>query len=168
MKTMFKAALAATVATGLFAAPAFAANSDTEAFTATARIVKPLTLKKNVNLDFGIITMDPTLVSANVTVSQAGVVTCGTGLTCTGTPTAAEFEVAGVANQGLTVTVQNITALTDTVSGDTLTFSASAPGTITLDSTGADIFNIGGTITVPAGTADGTYGADIDVTVTYS
>ena len=168
MKTMFKAALAATVATGLFAAPALAANTDTKPFTATARIVKPLTLTKTANLDFGIITMGATFAGANVSVSQAGVVACGTGLTCTGTPTAAAFDVTGVANQGLTVQVQPIALLTDIVSGDTLAFTASAPGSITLDSAGLDTFNIGGTITVPADTSDGTYGADINVTVTYS
>ena len=54
MKTMFKAALAATVATGLFASPAMAANSATKPFTATAKIVKPLTLVNTSLLDFGI------------------------------------------------------------------------------------------------------------------
>jgi len=168
MKSMFKAALAATVATGLFASPAMAANSDTKPFTATARIVKPLTLVKNVNLDFGIITMGATFAGANVSVSQAGVVACGTGLTCTGTPTAAEFDVTGVANQSLNVSVQPIALLTDIVSGDTLAFTASAPGSITLDPAGLETFNIGGTITIPADASDGTYGADINVTVTYS
>ena len=168
MKTMFKAALAATVATGLFASPAMAANSAKTPFTATAKIVKPLTLVKNVNLDFGIITMDPTFAGADVSVSQAGVVACGTGLVCTGTPTAAEFKASGVAGQGLTVTVQPIASLKDLVSGDTLAFVADAPSSVTLDTTGVKTFNIGGKITVPADTSDGTYGADIDVTVTYS
>ena len=167
-KFFTKAALAATVATGLIAAPAFAGNTDTAPFTATAKIVKPLTLTKNVDLDFGTITMLPTFAGADVVISQGGVVTCATGLTCTGTPTAAEFEVAGVANQGLTVTVENITALTDVVSGETLTFAANAPSTLTLDSAGAEVFNIGGKITVPASADDGIYSADLDVTVEYS
>ena len=53
-KFFTKAALAATVATGLFAAPAFAANSAMDNFTATAKIVKPLTLVNSTTLDFGI------------------------------------------------------------------------------------------------------------------
>ena len=45
MKTLIKAALAATVATGLFASPAFAGRRrQRRPFTAKAKIVKPLTL----------------------------------------------------------------------------------------------------------------------------
>jgi Mat/Ecp fimbriae major subunit len=168
MKTMFKAALAATVATGLFAAPAMAANSATKPFTATAKIVRPLTLVNTSLLDFGIITMSNTFAGGDVVISRAGVVTCDPLLTCTGTPKAGAFDVTGVANQGLTVTVQPTALLTDVVSGDTLAFVTDAPGSITLDSAGLKSFNIGGTITVPVGASDGTYGADIDVTVTYS
>jgi len=168
MKTLFKAALAATVATGLFAAPAMAANSATKPFTATAKIVKPLTLVNTATLDFGIITMSQTFAGGDVIIDQAGAVTCDAALTCTGTPTAGAFDVTGVANQGLTVTVQPTALLKDVVSGDTLAFVTDAPSAITLDSAGLDSFNIGGTITIPADASDGTYGADIDVTVTYS
>ena len=45
-KFFTKAALAATVATGLFARPAFAANNSDTDFTATATIRKPITLTK--------------------------------------------------------------------------------------------------------------------------
>ena len=168
MKILTKAALAATVATGLFAAPAFAANSDTQPFTATAKIVKPLTLTNTATLDFGIITMTSTFAGGDVVVSQTGAVTCNAALTCAGTPTAAAFDVTGVANQALAVVVEPVTVLTDSVSSETLAFVPDAPSTISLDSAGEDTFNIGGTITIPASANDGVYSADIDVTVTYS
>ena len=167
MKTLTKAALAATVATGLFASPALAANSATKPFTATAKIVKPLTLANTSLLDFGIITMKNTFAGGDVVITQAGVVTCNTDLTCTGTPKAGAFDATGVKNQNLTVTVQPTASLKDLVSGDTLAFVTDAPSSVQLDNTGAVSFNIGGKITIPADASDGTYGADIDVTVAY-
>ena len=59
MKTLTKAALAATVATGLFASPAFARQHRDRRFTANATIVKPLTHGQVNDLDFGTITMLP-------------------------------------------------------------------------------------------------------------
>jgi hypothetical protein len=171
MKTMFKAALAATVATGLFAAPAFAANSDTKPFTATAKIVKPLTLVNTVDLDFGTITMLPALSSTVVTVGRTGgaASVCDTTVVTCSAPTAAVFTVSGVALQTLNVTVASTPAvLTNTVdSTKTVPFSADPDATVALNASGAGSFDIGGAVTVAATTAEGTYSADIDVTVAY-
>ena len=110
MKTLIKAALAATVATGLFAAPAFAApNTDSADFTARAKIVKAVTLTKNSNLNFGTITMMNALTFETVKVGQtpAGN-SCGTGVgvTCSfPTQAAATFTVTGVPTQALDVVV---------------------------------------------------------------
>ncbi len=165
-KTLIKAALAATVATGLFAAPAMAANTATKPFTATAKIVKPLTLTKVRDLNFGTITMLSGLTSSVVAVDQADAASCGSNLSCTA-PVSAKFSVAGVALQTLDVDVQAITALTDPVSGETVAFNADAPSTVTLLADGSGKFNIGGDITVTAANDDGVYSADIDVTVSY-
>lgn len=164
-KTLFKAALAATVATGLFASPAMAA--DTEPFTATARIVSPLTLTNVDDLDFGTITMLTGLVSSDVDVGRAGGGSdaCGANLACT-TPTPASFTVAGSINQPLSVSVVAPATL---VSGaNSVVFSVDAPTAVTLDVNGAASFEIGGTITVDAATVDGTYTNTVDVTVEYS
>ena len=105
MKTMFKAALAATVATGLFASPAFAANTAAAPFVAKATIVKPLTIVKNFDLDFGTITMGPSLNTQTVSVNQDNTTACGgTDLTCSfPTQAAATFTVTGVGTQTLLV-----------------------------------------------------------------
>ena len=162
-----KAALAATVATGLFAAPAMAA--DTETFTATARIVSPLTLTKNGDLSFGTITMLSGLTSSDVTVGQvAADNACGANLSCT-TPTAASFDVEGSVDQEVAITLampNNAGLLMNGAAS--VAFAADAPATVTLDSLGQASFTIGGTITVTSATTDGTYSNDIDVTVEYS
>lgn len=170
MKTLIKAALAATVATGLFAAPALAANTATAPFTAYAKIVKPLTLVKKDDLDFGTITLGTALTSSDVVVARdGGTSTCGTNLVCT-TPMPASFNATGVALQGLTVSVNMATSpgkLLDSL-GNSVDFVIDAPTSISLDSAGKDYFEIGGTITVKSSTVDGSYENDVDVTVEYS
>ena len=170
MKTMFKAALAATVATSLFAAPAFAANSDTKPFTAKATIMKPLTLTNTGDLDFGTITMGAALSSSNVVVGRSGgtaTTSCGANLTCS-TPAAATFSVTGVALQTLAVTLGTVSPLKNTADNTkTVSFSADPDTSVSLDSTGAGSFDIGGSITVLATTADGNYTGTVDVTVAY-
>jgi len=170
MKTMFKAALAATVATGLFAAPAFAA--DTETFTANATILKPITLTNSTDLDFGTTTMNPSLVSATVTVGDAtgSVAVCSsTQLSCSGGAPAAFTLTGGVSGQTVQMSFNTPpTVLTHTVdSTKTVGFALDAVEDVVLNSSGAGSFNIGGTITVVAATADGNYSADVDVVANY-
>jgi spore coat protein U-like protein len=169
MKTLIKAAVAATVATGLFASPAFAApNTDKADFTAKAKIVKAVTLVKDSDLDFGTITMLNTLTSQTVTVGQDNSKDCGGGdLTCAFPAQAsAGFTVTGVPTQALTVSLVAPTVL-KTVAGDTVAFRADAPSSVTVASTGSVIFGIGGEIDVVSATKDGSYNGDLTVTVTY-
>ena len=166
-KFLTKAALAATVASGLFAAPALA-NTDDGTFVAKAVIVKPVTLTKDADLDFGTITLGSDLVSSDVVVSQAGLRTCDPSaaiVTCTQPAAAAAFSVLGVANQTLDIEYGDVTALASAT--DSVAFELDGPGTVDLDASGVGAFNVGGTITVTSDTDDGAYSADVDVTVTY-
>jgi hypothetical protein len=171
MKTLIKAALAATVATGLFASPALAANSATAPFTAKAKIVKPLTLTKATDLDFGTITMGAGLTSSNVVVGRTGgaaATSCGANLICTA-PVAASFNVTGVALQQLSVTLSNVPATLVHTTDNTknVSFSVDPDTSVTLNGSGLGSFDIGGSITVVAATADGDYDGTVDVTVSY-
>jgi hypothetical protein len=169
MKTLFKAAVAATVATGLFAAPAFAApNTDSADFSAHAKIVKAVTLKNNFDLDFGTITMLSTLTAQTVTVSQTNVKSCGgPDLSCSFPPQAvATFTVTGVPTQVLDVAVTGDTVLTN-ATGDTVAFRPSAPSTVTVLAGGTVDFGVGGAIDILAATKDGVYKGDLTATVTY-
>jgi hypothetical protein len=170
MKTLIKAAVAATVATGLFASPAFAAaNTANKDFTAKAKIVKAVTLAKNSNLDFGTITMLSTLTTATVKVGQAAAGNaCASGLTCSfPTQAAATFTVTGVPTQALDVVVTGATALTDTTGLNTVPFRFDAPATVTVAAGGTVDFAIGGEIDIVSATKDGVYSGDLTVTVTY-
>lgn len=174
MKTLIKAAVAATVATGLFASPALAAtttgNSAVAPFTAKAKIVKPLTLVKATDLDFGTITMGALLTSSKVVVGRTGGASdaCGAELTCSA-PTAASFDVTGVALQQLDITLSRVPAgLLNTLDATkSVAFTVDPDTTVTLDAAGAASFDIGGAITVLSSTVDGDYSNTMDVTVSY-
>ena len=169
MKTLFKAALAATVATGLFASPAFAAaNTATANFIGRAKIVKAVTIKRNTNLDFGTITMLSTLTAQTVKVGQDNINDCGgTDLTCVfPTVAPATFTVTGVPTQALNVTFTAPTDLKD-VANNTVKFRADVPSAITVLAGGTVDFGIGGEIDVVSATKDGSYSGDLTVTVTY-
>lgn len=169
-KFLNRAALAATVATGLFAVPALAAPADTETFTARAVIVKPVTMINLTDLDFGTTTMNPSLTSATVSVSSAGgVAVCSsTQLTCSG-GSRADFTLSGgVAGQTISVSYSAPpSVLTHTNTTDTVGFSLDAVSDVLLDSNGEGTFAVGGTITVVAATVDGAYSANVDVVANY-
>ena len=171
MKILTKAALAATVATGLFASPAFAAPADTESFTAKAKIIKPVTMTNLTDLDFGTVTMNPTLTSETVTVSDApgSIAVCGSAqLGCSGGAPANFTLTGGVAGQSIQVTYNTPpSVLTHTNGSSTVGFTLDAIESVPLDTTGAGTFSVGGTITVLASTVDGDYSADVDVVANY-
>ena len=160
-------------AAGLFVAvPAVAAPvGATPPATATARIVRPLTLTKNTNLDFGTIVLSAVTGNNTVSLDTANALTCGGGseLVCSGTTTVANFTVKGTNNQ----TVKILTAastLTGSVSGS-LTFTPAAAATVALGATGATTgvnFNVGGAIVIGTATAEGVYTGTMDVTVDYN
>lgn len=163
--------VASVAATALTAAPAAAApvGAATPA-TARARIVKPLVLTATRNLDFGTITLGTVAAGGEaVSMTQAGVVTCGSGgLTCSGTPVSAAYNVVGTNNQVVQVFAV-ASPLTNANDGTTLSFSPSAPATVTMPNSGnAGVnFNVGGSITILPATTDGVYTGNINVTVDY-
>lgn len=161
------AAVATLVATPAVAAPVAASP----AARAHARIVKPLTLTANRDLDFGTIVVGALGGTQTVSVSQAGALGgCSGALTCSGTPASAEYTVTGTNNMTINVTA-TASNLTNTTSGgsETLVFTPDAPATVALGNSGAAgvDFNVGGSIDIDPTTVDGLYEGDIDVTVDY-
>lgn len=164
------AALAATAA--LVATPALAApTSASPKATATAKIVKPLTLTAARNLNFGTILVGTLAAPQTVSISQAGVLSGCTGaLTCSGTVSSADYNVTGT--KSMTVNIAAVASdLTNTTSGNNekLVFTPNAPTTHTLANSGApgSNFQVGGAITLTSTTVDGLYVGNIEVTVDY-
>jgi len=163
---------AAVAALTLSATPALAApvQPDKQA-TATARIVKPLTLTWVQDLDFGTITLvdtGPTTVS----VALDGTRSCpGTAVVCSGTSAAAKYKVTGVNNQVVKINTGNVSLVNQADATKTLLMTVVTPagGTLNLGNSGAagTEFALGGSIPVAGSTAEGTYIGTFAVTVEY-
>ena len=93
-KTLKALALTSVVALGFSAS---AANAATASATARASILKQITVTKTSDLDYATIVTGAA--ASTVIVTPAGARTCGVGLTCTGTATAAGFAVVGTIGQ---------------------------------------------------------------------
>jgi hypothetical protein len=164
--------LVATVAVvALTATPAAAVNPDKNA-TATARIVKPLTLTWVRDLDLGTIVLSGAGVwsGANVGITRAGVFSCAdANTTCSGATQTAQYKVTGTNNQVVTVNAPDVTLTNQNDGVSTLLMTVDNPGTVNLGNSGASglTFDLGGQITVASNTPDGTYTGTFDVTVNY-
>jgi len=163
------AAAATLVATPAFAAPVSASPKA----KASAKIVKPLTLVAQRNLDFGsIVNGLPLAGTRTITVSNAGVRGgCdATVVVCSGTATSAQYQVTGTNNMTVNVdtTAANLTNITSGGS-ETILFTPDADFTVPLGNSGASgvQFTLGGEITIADTTVGGQYVGDIEVTVDY-
>lgn len=150
----------------LGAVPLGHAQAATTTVKVSANVVKPLEFTKKQDLDFGqiLLTSGPSTVS----ISMTGVVTCGTGLACTGAPRHAIFNVAGTRGQVVRITALP-SDLTNSTDGTKLRYTPVAPASVTLTNSGhpGNDFGVGGSIAIPATATDGTYVGNIEITAQY-
>ena len=163
--------LAATAAFILTATPALAVGPNQNS-TATARVVKPLTLTWVRDLDLGTIVLSGAGVwsGANVGITRAGVFSCANAnTTCSGSTQTAQYKITGTNNQVVTVNSGNVTLTNQNDGVSTLLMTVDNPGTVNLGNSGSSglTFDLGGQITVASNTPDGTYTGTFNVTVNY-
>ncbi|WP_246496580.1 DUF4402 domain-containing protein [Chitinophaga varians] len=147
---------------------------ETASATATATIVTPISITKDVDMNFGNVAVQSTA-GGTVVLSPAGVrtVTGGATLpsTATGTVTAASFTVTGTGNYTYSITLPS-TALTITSGSNTMTVTnfVSNPSGVGQLSSGTQTLTVGATLNVSAAQPAGTYvsGTPFDVTVNYN
>jgi hypothetical protein len=174
MKNILRMTLAASVAAlTLASTPALAVpvGAATPA-TATAKIVKPLTLTATGAMDFGTILIPASGVTATRTISLSdlNVRDCAGGSTevaCSGTTSVPTYNVKGTNKMTVNV-IYTASPLTGN-NGGTLQLTPTGPATVDLPNSGnAGVdFEIGGNIAIVPATVDGTYSGDINVTVDY-
>lgn len=163
------AASAAMLALGATPAVAVAPNQNS---TATARIVKPLTLTYVRDLNLGTIVLSGAgaWTGASIGISQAGAFSCtNSNVTCSGATQTAQYRVTGTNNQTVTVSAPNVT-MTNQVDGtSTLLLAVDGPTSLNLGNSGTAglTFDLGGQISVASTTPDGTYVGTFNVTVNY-
>ena len=162
-------AIASLLLASAFATSPAAAVSPASQATANAKIYKPLTISKVQNLDFGVIVLGAGAWAGEVvSISQAGVLTCGggTNVTCSGAPQVAKYHLVGTNNATVTVSSPGF----NLTGPGTLAFTPNAPATVNLGATGSTTgvdFSIGGSITLASTTPDGVYSGTFAVTADY-
>lgn len=167
-----KAAAAFACAALTMSATAAFAVPPNQNSTATARIVKPLTLTYVRDLDLGTIVLSGTGAwsGANVGISRAGAFACtNANVTCSGATQTAQYRITGTNNQTVTIISPNVTLTNQTDGTSTLLMTVDNPGTVNLSNSGAAglVIDLGGQITLASTTPDGTYRGTFNVTVNY-
>lgn len=170
-KILSIATAVAAVTTFAAATPALAVNANQNA-TATARVVKPLTLSWVRDLDLGTIVLSGSGAwsGAIVGISKAGAFSCtNANVTCSGPTQTAEYKITGTNNQTVTINSPNVTLTNQNDGVSTLLMTVDNPGTVNLGNSGTSglTFDLGGQITVASTTPDGTYTGTFNVTVNY-
>lgn len=148
---------------------------ETATATATATIVTPISITKDVDMNFGNVAVQ----SANngtVILTPAGTRTATGGVTLpviSGTTTAASFTVEGESGYTYSVTLPSSAVTLDDGSSHTMTvtaFTSNPSGTSGVLTSGSQTVNVGATLNVGASQAAGTYvsATPFNVTVNYN
>lgn len=172
MGRIFQAAVVAGSVVLAFAAAPAAAIGPNQNSTATARIVKPLTLTYVRDLNLGTIVLSGagTWTGAIISISRAGAFSCSnSNVTCSGATQTAQYRVTGTNNQTVTISAPDVTMTNQTDGVSTLLLAVDNPGTVNLANSGTAglTFDLGGQISVASTTPDGTYAGTFNVTVNY-
>ncbi len=172
MKNISKIIATAVIAI-CFSNGSFAQATATAAANAT--IITPITIVKNVNMDFGNVAVSASL-AGTVVLAPAGTRTTGGagGVTLpveAGTVAGADFTVSGQGSYTYAITLPSTCTISSGSNTMTINAFTSTPSTTgTLSSGGTQDLKVGGTLNVTAAQAAGTYtnSTGVPVTVNYN
>lgn len=159
-----------------------AAQSDHAVGLASAEVVRPLTVTREADLDFGVIVSSQ--VAGTLTITARGVANRAGGArqACCSVPHAAKFWVDGQQGRSYTIHVPSsvvahgehlgsLSSHPPDLAVDNLTVSSgNRPDTGSsgvLDSQGTDWFGVGGTLHIPSNVPPAYYNAIVPVMVSY-
>jgi len=159
-----------TLSAAIFAFSTISFGQATGTAQAAANIVTPISITKNIDLNFGNIAASGS--NFTVALSAAGVrsSTGGTGTlpSVMGTVAAAEFTVAGLSGATYAVTLPSSITIKDGGETNTMTvdnFESNSTFTLT---GGSETFNVGAILNVGANQVAGVYSGSFNVTVNYN
>ena len=155
----------------LIASPAAAQTSTTgPKATASVNVQKPLQLTALRDLQFGTVLVGSFTGTQTVSIATSGR-TCGSGsgLTCSGTFTTAQFRLVGSNNNVALISSPTPTVSLSNGAGATLALTLSFPSSVTVDNSGnpGRLFEVGGSLPFTSTMADGIYTGTIDIQVAY-
>lgn len=145
------------------ASPATAAQ--TTAVT-TVKVVKPVSLSKLQDMDFGTLTFAEFTGTRMVTLSPAGVIACAADIVCSGVGKQARFNLKG-SNRLTVLLTYSAGALSNGT--DSIPVTADGPATMTLPNSGQQglDFDVGGALMISSALVGGVYTGTITVTAEY-
>ena len=164
------------IAAGLIGFTISANAQATATATASATIVTPITIVKDVDLNFGNVAVSA-INSGTVVMTPGGVRSATLGVTLpavAGTPAAASFTVSGESGYTYAITLPTtpltINSGTNTMTVDNFISNPSGTGTLSVGATATQTLQVGATLNVAAGQAAGTYQSQtpFPVTVNYN
>ena len=183
LKRSAAAAVALSLCVALIPLDSIARPGQTAQGTAQAEIVQPLSAQTTGDLEFGGVTVSPSIDGTVTIDAQTGAAdytggarpVCATGYVC-GTQ-AASFDIRGEADRSYIVTLP-MTAIATLADGAGPSLTVSALNAVSqnsnnrvsppvLDRNGNDTLRIGGKLLIPAGARPGRYSAEIKVVVSY-
>ena len=147
-----------------------AANAATATGTAKVNIISAVTLTETTQMDLGVVASSATAGTV-VLPDSSNTRTCSGGVTCIGTAARGAFEVSGAATgYVISYNVAASTSLTGPGAAMALTLdpsgTATSTGTFTATAA-ATTFYVGGSLSVAANQAAGTYTGTYAVTANY-
>jgi hypothetical protein len=146
--------IAALAAAAFAAVPAVAAPVGVTGAppSASARIIRPLTLTATGSLDFGTIVLNGITANRTVTLNDDATITCATELVCAATGLVPTYNVRGTQGQTVNI-IKNNSTLTGS-NGGSLTLTPVGAASVLMTNSGSpgEDFTIGGSITI--GTVD--------------
>lgn len=153
------AVLAALIA----ATPATAAT--TTAVT-TVNVVRPVSVSKIQDMDFGTLTFAGFTGTRTIALSRTGALTCAIDIVCSGVAKQARFNSQGTNKLVVLLTYSGGNLSNGT---DTIPFTANGPASITMVNSGAPglDFDVGGSITISPTLLGGVYSGTMTVTADY-
>ena len=146
------------------------ANNATGTAQAAANIVTPISITKNIDLNFGNIAASGSGFTVKLSadgerVSGGGI---GTLPSVNGTVAAAEFTAAGLTGATYAVTLPSTITITDDGGTNTMTVDNFVSNSNNILTDGSETFNVGATLNVGANQVAGAYTGNFNVTVNYN
>lgn len=157
------AALLALAAAFAIAGPASAANISA---VTSVNVVKPVSLSKLQDMDFGTLTFAGFTGSRTIALSRLGAITCAADIVCSGVAKQARFNVQGTNKLTVLLTYSG-GVLSNGI--DSIPFTANGPASVTLVNSGApgSDFDVGGSLAISPALVGGVYTGTMTVTAEY-
>ncbi len=150
----------------MLAAAATPASAASISAVTSVNVVKPVSLSKLQDLDFGTLTFAGFTGTRTIVISRLGAVTCAADIVCSGVAKQARFNVQGTNKLTVLLTYSGGTLTNGT---DSIPFTPDGQPNLALTNSGAPgtDFDVGGSIVVSPTLVGGTYTGTMTVTAEY-